>query len=113
LILREEHKLRVFENRVLRRICGPRRDGVTGGWRKLRKEERHNLCSSPSIIRMVRSTRMRLARNVARMRRRGMQICYWWDIGMEDTSRKAKMLAGGGLSINFVGLSIESSGGLL
>jgi hypothetical protein len=49
LTVTEEHKLRVFENRVLR-IFGPRRDGVTGGWRKLYNEEVHNLYSSPSII---------------------------------------------------------------
>jgi hypothetical protein len=51
-ILREELKMRVFENRVLRRIFGLKRDEVTGGWRKLRNEELHNLYSSPSIIRM-------------------------------------------------------------
>jgi hypothetical protein len=50
LILREEHRLNVFENRVLRRILGRRRDEVIGGWRKLRNEELHNLYSSPSII---------------------------------------------------------------
>jgi hypothetical protein len=52
LTLREEHRLRVFENRVLRRICGPKRDEVTGGWRKLHNEELHNLNSSPSNIGM-------------------------------------------------------------
>jgi hypothetical protein len=51
--LREEHKLRVFENRVLRRIFGPKRDGRTGGWRKLHNEELHNLYSSPIIIRII------------------------------------------------------------
>jgi hypothetical protein len=50
LLLREEHKLRVFENRVLRRIFEPKRDEVTGGWRKLHIEKLHNLYSSPSII---------------------------------------------------------------
>jgi hypothetical protein len=50
LTLREEHRLRVFENRVLRRIFGPKRDEVTGVWRKLRNEELHNLYSSPNII---------------------------------------------------------------
>jgi hypothetical protein len=53
LTLREEHKLRVFENRVLR-IFGPKRDEVTRSWRKLHNEELHNLYSSPSIIRMIR-----------------------------------------------------------
>jgi hypothetical protein len=50
----EEHRLRVFENRVLRRIFGLKRDEVTGGWRKLHNEELHNLYSSPSIIRIIK-----------------------------------------------------------
>jgi hypothetical protein len=53
LTLREKDSRRVFENRVLRRIFGPKRDGVTGGWRKLHNEELHGLYSSPSIIRMI------------------------------------------------------------
>jgi hypothetical protein len=57
----------VFENRVLRRIFGPRRDEVTGDWRKLHNEELHNLYSSPNILRMIKSRRMRWAWNVARM----------------------------------------------
>jgi hypothetical protein len=57
----------VFENRVLRRIFGPKRDEVTGGWRKLHNEELHNLYSSPSIIRVIKSRRMRLSGHVARM----------------------------------------------
>jgi hypothetical protein len=67
LTVREEHKLRVFENRVLRRIFGPKRDVVTGGWRKLHNEELHNLYRSPSIIRIIKSRRMRWAGQVARM----------------------------------------------
>jgi hypothetical protein len=63
----EEHRLRVFENRVLRRIFGPNRDEVTGEWRKLYNEELHNLCSSPDIIRQVKSRRIRWAGHVARM----------------------------------------------
>jgi transcription termination factor 2 len=54
-------------NRVLRRIFGPKRDGVTGGWRKLHNEELHNLYSLPSIIRIIKSRRMRWAGHVARM----------------------------------------------
>jgi hypothetical protein len=67
LTLREEHRLRVFENRVLRRIFGPKRDEVTGEWRKLHNEELHNLYSSPDIIMQVKSRRMRWAGHVARM----------------------------------------------
>jgi hypothetical protein len=69
--LREEHKLRVFENRVLRRIFGPKRDEVTGEWRKLHNEELRDLYSSPSIIRIIKSWRMRWAGHVARMGEKG------------------------------------------
>jgi hypothetical protein len=55
LTLREEHRLRVFENRVLRRIFGPKEDEVTGEWRKLLNKELHDLYSSPSIIRILKS----------------------------------------------------------
>jgi hypothetical protein len=63
----EKHRLRVSENRVLRGIFGPKRAEVTGGWRKLHNEELHNLYSSPSIIRMIKSRRIRWAEYVARM----------------------------------------------
>jgi hypothetical protein len=62
--LREEHRLRVFENRVLRRICGLKRDEVMGGWRKLH-DELHNLYASPNIIRMMKSRKIRRAGHVA------------------------------------------------
>jgi hypothetical protein len=61
LTLREEHRLRVFENRMFRRIFGQKIDEVTGGWRKLNKEELHNLSSWPSINRMIKSRSMRWA----------------------------------------------------
>jgi hypothetical protein len=67
LTLREEHRLRVFENRVFRRIFGPKRDEVTRGWRKLHNEELHGLYSSPSIIRVIKARRMRWAEHVARI----------------------------------------------
>jgi hypothetical protein len=67
LALREEHRMRVFENKVLRRIFGPKRDEVTGEWRKLHNEELHNLYSSPDVIRQVKSRRMRWVGHVARM----------------------------------------------
>jgi hypothetical protein len=61
LTLRGEQRIRVFENRVLRRIFGPKRVEVTGGWRKLNNEELHNFHSSPNIIRVIKSRRMRWA----------------------------------------------------
>jgi hypothetical protein len=67
LTLREEHRLRVFENGILRRIFGPKRDEVTGEWRKLHNEELHNLYLSPDIIRQVKSGRMRWTGHVACM----------------------------------------------
>jgi hypothetical protein len=67
LSLRENNRLSVFENRVLRRIFGPKRDEVTGEWRKLHNEELHILYSSPNIIRQIKSRRMRWAGHVARM----------------------------------------------
>jgi hypothetical protein len=59
LTLREEHKLRVFQNKVLRRILGP-----MGGWRKLQNEELHDMYSSPSTFRIIKSRKMRWARHV-------------------------------------------------
>jgi hypothetical protein len=59
--------LRVFENRVLRRIFGPKRDEVTGAWRKLHNEELHGLYSTPGIVRVIKARRMRWAGNVPRM----------------------------------------------
>jgi hypothetical protein len=67
LILWEEHKLKVFENIVLRRVLGPRRDRLAAGWRKLHNEELHNLYSSPGRIRIIKSMRMRWAGHVAGM----------------------------------------------
>jgi hypothetical protein len=67
LTLKEEHRLRVFENRTLRRIFGPKTDAVMGDWRKLHEEELHNLHSSPNIIRMMNSRRMRWTGHIARM----------------------------------------------
>jgi hypothetical protein len=67
LTLREEHRLRVFENRVLQKIFGPVRDEVTGGWRKRHNEELHGMYSSPSIVRVIKARRMRLAGHVVCM----------------------------------------------
>jgi hypothetical protein len=68
LTLREEQRLRVFENRVLRRIFGPKRDEATGEWRRLRNEELNDLYSSPRNHRIIKSRGMRWAGHVARMR---------------------------------------------
>ena len=65
--MREEHRLKVFENRVLRRIFGLERDGVTGEWRKLHNEELNDLYCSPSIVWLIKSRRMRWAGHVARV----------------------------------------------
>jgi hypothetical protein len=67
VILWEEHRLRVFENRVLRKIFGPKRDEVAGEWRKLHNGELHNLYSSPNTFRHIKSRRIRWAGHVARM----------------------------------------------
>ena len=77
MTLREERKLRVFENMVLRRIFGPRRDEVTGEWRRLHNEELNDLYSSPNIVRVIKSRRMRWAGHVARMVEERGCIGYW------------------------------------
>jgi len=67
LTLWEERKLRVFKNMVLRRIFGPRRDEVKGEWRRLHNDELNDLYTSPSIVRVIKSRRMRWAGHVAHM----------------------------------------------
>jgi hypothetical protein len=79
LTLREDHIHKVYENRVLRRVLGPKRDEVMAEWRNLRTEKLHDLYLSPSIIRMIKSRRMRWAGHVARMGRIGTRIGYWWE----------------------------------
>jgi hypothetical protein len=81
----------VFENRVLRRIFGPKRDEVTGEWRKLHNEELHDLYSLPSIIRIIKSRRMRRAGHVARMGEK--KNAYRLLVGKtrgKETTRKTK-----------------------
>ena len=78
LTLREERRLRVFENMVLRRIIGPKRDELTGEWRKVHNEELNDLYSSPSIVRVRKSRKMRRAGQVARMGERRAFTGFWW-----------------------------------
>jgi len=86
LILREERNLRVFENMVLRRIFGPRRDEVTGEWRRMHNEELNDLYSSPNIVRVIKSRRMRWAGHVARMGEKRGCIRVWWGNWREGTT---------------------------
>ena len=78
LTLREKRRLGVFENRVLMRIFGPKRDEVTGEWMKLHKEELNGLYRSPSIVQVIKARRMRWAWHVARMGRGEMHTGFWW-----------------------------------
>jgi len=78
LTLRDERRLRVFENRLLRRIFRPRRDEVTGEWRKLHNVELNDLYSSLNIVRVIKSRRMRWVGHIARMGRGEACIGFWW-----------------------------------
>jgi len=84
--LREERKLRVFENMVLRGIFGPRKDEVTGEWRRLHNEEINDLYCSPNIVRVIKSRRMRWAGHVARMGEERGCKGSWWGNRMEGTN---------------------------
>jgi hypothetical protein len=76
--LREEHKLRVFENRALRRVFGPKREEATGDWRKLHDEKLNDLYSLPNIVQVVKSRRMRWVVHVARVgEERGVHRVLW------------------------------------
>jgi len=68
----------VFDNRVLRKIFGPKRDGVTGEWRRLHNEELNDLSCSPNVILVIKSRRIRWAGHVASMGRRGVYTGIWW-----------------------------------
>jgi hypothetical protein len=87
LTLREEHRLRVFENRVLRGIFGPKRDEVAGEWRRLHNGELHNLYLSPDIIRQIKSRGMMRAGHVAHMGE-GRNL---YRVLMENAKRKSSL----------------------
>jgi hypothetical protein len=114
LTLREEHRLRVFENRVLRRIFGPKRDKVTGEWRKLHNGEFHNLYSSQDIIRQIKSRKMRWAGHVARMEegRNVYRVLVGKPKGKRSLERPRRRLVGEVWS-GFTWLRIGIVGGLL
>jgi hypothetical protein len=78
LTLREKRRLRAFENRVLRRMFGPKRNEVTGERRKLHTEELNILYFSPNIVRVIKSRRMRWAKHIARMGRGEVCTGFWW-----------------------------------
>ena len=125
LTLREERKLRVFENRVLRGIFGTERDEVRWDWRKLHNEELNDLYCSPSIVRVIKTRRMRWAGQVARMgKKRGVYRVlvgkpegnrplgsprHRWDIILSWIFRKRDV----GIWTGSTWLSIETSGGHL
>jgi hypothetical protein len=77
--VREERRLSVFENRVLRRIFWPERVEVTGEWTRLHNKELYALYSSPNIIRVIKSRRLRLAGHVACMGRGEVHTGFWWE----------------------------------
>jgi hypothetical protein len=81
LALREKHGIRVFENTVLRRIFGPKREELTGKWRRLHNKELYALCSSPNIIFVIKSRRIKWLANVTRMGEgRGAHRVLWGDL---------------------------------
>jgi hypothetical protein len=123
--LKEEHRLRVFENRVLRGMFGPKRDEVKGERRKLHSGELHNLYPSPDIIRQIKSRRMRWPGRVARKGEGRNVYRVWWERSkgkghLEDQGVDGSMgskwilrrLVGGGWS-GFTWLRIGTVGGLL
>jgi hypothetical protein len=84
LTLREEHRLRVFENRVLWRVFGPKRDEVTGEWKKLHNEELNDLYSLPNIVRVVKSKIIRRAGHVARMGEERERCTGYWQGNLKE-----------------------------
>jgi hypothetical protein len=84
LIFKEEHRLKICEDRVLRRISRPKRDEATGGWRKLHSDEIYNFYSLLNVIKSIKSVRMKCAGHVARMREGRRRIILEWVLGKYD-----------------------------
>jgi hypothetical protein len=78
-----------------------KRDEVTGGWKKLHKEELHSLCFSPNIIRVIKSKRVSWAGNVARMGTRGMHMRYWWE-SQKERDHKEDQDVGGWIILKWI-----------
>jgi len=92
----EERRLRVFENRLLRRILGSKRDEVTGEWRKLHYEELNDLYYLPNIVRVIKSRRMRWAGHVARMEGVEAYTGFWWgNLRERETTWETQAWMGG------------------
>jgi hypothetical protein len=90
MTLNKDHRLRIFENSVLRRISGPKKNEITGGWRKLPNEELHNLHSLPNVITMIKSGKMRWAGHVACMGKK----CFGGKVRQKEITRKTKTYVG-------------------
>ena len=125
LILKEERRLRVFENRLLRKIFGPKRDEVTREWRKLHNEELNDLYCSPNIVRVVKSTGMRWAGHVALMGESSgvYRVLVWKSEGKrpfgrprrrwEDNIKMDLQEVGYGALTGLIWLRLGTGGGLL
>jgi hypothetical protein len=125
LTLREGHRLKAFENRVLKRIFGPKREEVIGGSRKMHNEQLHNLYCSQNLIIMIKSSRMRWVWHVACTGIKGMHTGFWWESQTEGdhsedldaceriTFRLILEKQDGVVRTGVIWLRIGTSGGLL
>jgi hypothetical protein len=110
--LREEHRLRVFERRVLRRIFGLKRGEVTGEWRKLNNGKLDNLYSSPDIIRKIKSRRMRWAGHVAPWERRETCTGFWRESPKERDHLEGRRRWEDGIRMDHGEIGLGGGGGV-